>query len=162
VQRAACCCPAYLSMSACLVRIRLYPQQNLLNIWPRPRGLDRFLQPTTAITGVPPASVVCGWPLHARSKRHERRLADLLLLCSRAESPRAQGVPSRLLPSLATTGQGFTPRGGHARPFRSRDRCYLTVLLTRRLHSSSRDDKVVDDNAEICGTGEPHRSRSLP
>jgi hypothetical protein len=73
-----------------------------------------------------------------------------------------KGVPSRLLPSLATTGQGFTPRGGHARPFRSRDRCYLTVLLTRRLHSSSRDDKVVDDNAEICGTGEPHRSRSLP
>jgi hypothetical protein len=35
------------------------------------------------------------------------------------------------------------------------------ILLTRRLHSSSRDDKVVDDNAEICGPGEPHRSRSL-
>jgi hypothetical protein len=157
VQRAACrilpiCaggCPL-VSSGYSHIRTRTSGQDPTLASRPRPLS--------TASSRHHRSTTVCRWLLHARSKR-DTNAASPICCSALAAVPKSSRVPSRLVSQVA---KGLPHGVGHARPFRSRDRCYLTILLTRRLHSSSRDDKIVDDIAEFCGPGEPHRSRSLP
>jgi hypothetical protein len=89
-------------------RTRTFGQDPTLASRPRPLST----KPAAAITGVPPASAGCRWPLHARSKRDTNAASPIC--CSAAVPSRQKVFLPVCFPLWLQLVKGLPHGGGHA------------------------------------------------